>query len=42
MTALTHLDQPDPFARRARTRLIGLAAAMMGMLLTAVATANAA
>jgi len=29
MTALTHLDQPDPFARTARTRLIGLAAAMI-------------
>jgi len=29
MTALTDLDQLDPFARTARTRLIGLAAAMI-------------
>lgn len=42
MTALTHLDQHDPFARTARTRLIGLAAAMIvaPLLQVAAETAN--
>jgi hypothetical protein len=41
MTALTHLDQPDPFARTARIRLIGLAAAMIVAPLLQVAAETA-
>ena len=43
MTAPTDLDRPDPFVRTARTRRIGLAAAMIvaPWLLVAAETANA-
>jgi putative effector of murein hydrolase LrgA (UPF0299 family) len=42
MTALTHVDQPDPFVRTARIRLVGLAAAMIvaPWLLVAAETAH--
>ena len=41
MTAPTHLDQPDQFARTARTRLIGLAAAMIVAPLLQIAAETA-